>query len=146
MFCDPWLSRYRTFIERWRNPLSLPKEVSVALGCRLGRFPSFQQLAAALMQPGFHPRRLYKFMPRARAERVFDSALRIERFHDRTLCAYHLAGGWMECILSFDGQGQLRRLHVEHPHLNGGERVQLPLRFVHRTLRTEQNVAFPLAW
>jgi hypothetical protein len=71
-------------------------------------------------------------MNRGEAEALFHRAVRIERFSRHTLCSYYFKDGWLEFILQFDEQQQLRRLYLHHKDLQQQEGVELSLRRVNQ--------------
>ncbi|MCB1135648.1 MAG: hypothetical protein KDK78_05210 [Chlamydiia bacterium] len=121
--------RCSRFFYRLSNPVSLPEELCSDLGLSL-KSSSFHSLISQLCHPRFRPCHLTKFMPREKAEKTFSGAVHRERFPERTLCSYYFGGGWLEFTLIFDHSDRLRRLYVEHKDLQGGTRIEIPLRLL----------------
>lgn len=118
------------FMSRFRHHVSLPEDVSSALGIQFSNFISVSQLLRELASPRCHPTRLQRYMKRCEAEKAFQRAVRIERFSRHTLCSYYFKDGWLEFVLQFDEQGHLRRLYIHHKDLDRDEGLELPLRVV----------------
>ena len=99
---------------RFRYPVSLPEEVAEALGLEMTNNITFDKFLERLCCPSCCPHRLTRFMPREMAEELFTTALRRESFKYHTLISYYFKGGWLEFVLYFDEQSQLRRLYIKH--------------------------------
>lgn len=112
---------------RFRYPVSLPKEVGLALGLPISSFASFDDLVALLSVHAHFPEHLKKFMPREAAEQTFHSALKIERFSNSTLCSYYFNEGWLEFNLQFDAESRLRRVYFLHKKIDANEGIEIPL-------------------
>lgn len=117
---------YRFFL-RFRYPVSLPEDVAVALGMPISNYLTFDEFVAQLANPSNHPSRLSKFMPRDQAEAAFENALRKERFLHNTLFSYYFNHGWMEFVLFFDEHSRLRRIYVQHKHIQPEEGIEIHL-------------------
>lgn len=112
---------------RFRHQVSLPEDVSAALGVPLSNFSSLPFLLQELSSPYCRPTRLSRFMDRKQAEAAFAMAVKIERFSRHTLCSYYFKNGWLEFILHFDEQHKLRRLYLHHRDLSLQDGVELVL-------------------
>ncbi len=112
---------------RFRYPVSLPEEVSKALGIQASNNLRFDEFIALLTSPSCHPTSLSRFMPREEAEVLFKTALKKETFVRESLFSYYFDGAWLEFILHFDSQLLLRRLYVHHQliHQEGGVEIHL---------------------
>ncbi len=110
---------------RFRYPVSTPEDVGTDLGIKVSNQLSFNEFIHCLMDPHQRPTKLIRFMPRAQAEEIFQSALRKEKFQSNSLFSYHFKGGWMEFILQFDEQSRLRRLYMRHKELK--HKHELPI-------------------
>lgn len=119
------------FVCRFRHQVSLPEDVSMALGIPLSNFLTVSQLLACLASPSCFPSRLTRFMSRGEAEAGFRKAVRVDRFSRHTLCSYYFKDGWLEFVLQFDEQQQLRRIYVHHKDLPKEEGVELSLKVNH---------------
>lgn len=117
---------YRFFL-RFRYPVSLPEEVASALGVKISSFLTFDEFVRCLTAPTCRPTRLSKFMPREKAEAAFQSALRKERFKQNSLFSYYFSEGWMEFVLQFDEQSRLRRIYLQHKHIQEDRGIEIPL-------------------
>ena len=112
---------------RFRYPVSLPEEVSEALGVPLSNYMSFKDLVKTLSEPLSSPKRLSRFMPRHVAENVFCNAAKQERFCEKTLISYHFPEGWVEFILQFDRESRLRRVYLLHKDIASDQGIELSL-------------------
>lgn len=121
-----WLSLLR-FISRFRHQVSLPEDVAMALGIPLSNFVSMPELLQRLCSPHCCPTRLTRLMKRQDAEAAFNRALRVERFSRHTLCSYYFKNTWLEFVLQFDEQHQLRRVYLHHNQLHREEGVEICL-------------------
>lgn len=120
--------RYLSYLmHKLKYPVSSPKDIAQALGLPLRDFMTFQEFVSHLTQPNCRPLHLKKFMSREAAESFFHSALRKESFQESTLFSYYFNEGWMEFKLSFDGQDRLRRLYLQHKHIEDEKRTEIPL-------------------
>ncbi len=117
---------HRLFI-RFRYPVSLPEDISEALGIPLSNYLSFEEFVEHLISPTCRVTKLTKFMPREKAEYAFRSALRKERFKQNTLFSYYFSEGWMEFVLQFDEQSRLRRIYLQHQKIQSPLGVEIPL-------------------
>ena len=109
---------------RLRYPLSLPRDLGIALGIEVTNSLRFGKMLDTLLSPACQPRRLFKYMPRKLAEEAFDGAVKKERFLHSTLCSFSFNEGWLEFELQFDEESRLRRLYLHHkriPHPRGHE-------------------------
>lgn len=117
----------RHFFLRFRYPVSLPEEVAEALGIPLSNFVTFEEFVNHLTCPSCRPTRLQKFMPREKAEQAFQGALRKELFRQKSLYSYYFNEGWMEFILQFDDQSRLRRIYLQHRHIEQDQGLEISL-------------------
>lgn len=117
---------YRFFL-RFRYPVSLPEDVACALGVELSCYLTFEEFVGRLKCPHFRPTRLRKYMPREQAEDAFSSALRIDRFGQKSLFSYYFNEGWMEFVLQFDDQARLRRVYLQHRDIPDDLGIEIPL-------------------
>lgn len=111
---------------RFRYPLSLPRDVGLALGIEVTNSLRFERVLDILLAPTSQPQRLVKYMPREHAEEAFDGAAKMERFLRSTLCSFYFTEGCLEFELQFDEENRLRRLYLHHKriaHPNGHELV-----------------------
>ncbi len=115
------------FFLRFRYPVSLPEDIAHALGVDLNCYLTFDEFINRLHCPNFRPTRLKKFMPRELAEDAFSSALRIDRFPQKSLFAYYFNEGWMEFVLQFDENAQLRRIYLQHKTIHNDIGLEIPL-------------------
>lgn len=122
----PFLESLLRFIMRFRYPVSLPQELSDALGIQIPNTLSFNRLLQSVAVPKEGIANLHRFMPRNQAEKLFDSAVRKERFRQHSLYSYYFDGAWMEFVLHFDNSERLRRLYVQHKDLDW-DGIELPL-------------------
>ncbi|KIC74972.1 hypothetical protein DB41_IB01050 [Neochlamydia sp. TUME1] len=104
-------------LRRFRYPVSLPEDIAHALGVEFSYGLTFEEFVAQLQCPQLRSTRLKKYMPRQQAEEAFKSALRIDRFSQKSLFSYYFNEGWMEFILQFDEQGCLRRVYLQHKYI-----------------------------
>lgn len=117
---------YRFFI-RFRYPVTLPEDIAEALGIAISNFLTFEEFVLCLTSPSCRPTRLSRFMPREKAEAAFNKAQRKERFQQQTLISYYFSEGWMEFILQFDEQSRLRRIYIQHKHIEKEYGIEIPL-------------------
>lgn len=103
---------------RLRYPCSTPEDVARDLGVELSNSLSFEDLTEKLTCPDCLPSKLYRFMPREQAEKMFTCALRKEHFSLNSIFSYYFQGSWLEFVLYFDGESRLRRLYIRHRTLN----------------------------
>lgn len=111
---------------RFRYPVSLPEDISEALGIPLTNSLSFSDFILQLRNPD-SPIRLAKFMPRLEAEKFFHKAVRKERYVEKTVLSYYFSEGWMEIILQFDRESRLRRVYIHHREIPSDRGLELPL-------------------
>lgn len=118
---------FSRFFLRFRYPISLPEEISEALGVNLPHDISFEEFVRQLTCPSCCPTKLSKFMPRSEAENAFLSAKCTEKFSNRTLICYHFNEGCLEFDLHFDAESRLRRLYIQHKdiHIENGYEIKL---------------------
>lgn len=112
-----FLNIFSQLFFRFRYPFSTPEEIASDIGLNLTNHCSFEELISSLTNPSHRPSKISKFMPRNRAENLFQAALRSERFSCNTLFSYYFKGGWVDFILHFDEQSRLRRLYIFHKDL-----------------------------
>lgn len=114
------------FFVRFRYPLSLPEDVSKALGVPLSNRLTFPEFVSQLVAPALKPTTLKKFMQREKAEEVFCDAPCTERFSQSTLVTYYFKGGPLQFILKFKDE-QLRRVCLLHKDIPQNEGIELRL-------------------
>lgn len=117
---------YRFFL-RFRYPVSLPEDIAGALGVDLSCYLTFEEFVNRLHSPTFRPTRLKKYMPRELAEDAFRSALRIDRFNQKSLFSYYFNEGWMEFVLQFDEHARLRRVYLQHKYIEDDIGLEIAL-------------------
>jgi hypothetical protein len=110
---------------RLRYPFSTPEEIASDIGLNITNQCSFAEFMACLTNPSHKPTKILKFMPRERAEDLFQTALKKERFSYNTLFSYYFKGGWIEFILQFDEKSRLRRLYILHKDLK--QKYEIPI-------------------
>lgn len=110
---------------RFRYPVSTPEDVATDLGLNMNNDLTFEQFMSCLIDPCYRPTKLAKFMPRDKAEDIFQLALRKEKFKQNSLFSYYFNGGWMEFMLQFDEQSRLRRLYIRHKDLK--QKYEIPI-------------------
>ncbi|SCA63319.1 Uncharacterized protein SCG7086_AO_00150 [Chlamydiales bacterium SCGC AG-110-P3] len=115
------------FLCRFRYPVSLPQDIAEVLDLRVTNFIRFDKLLQMVTGPETCPARLSRMMPRAHAERVFRSAVRIDCFHSKSLYSYYFPGGWLEFTLYFDDSSRLRRMFVQHRSIVNEQGVEINL-------------------
>lgn len=113
------------FLLRFRYPVCLPEEVAHALGVNASNFMTFPQFIRQLSCANFRPSRLYKFMPREKAEEAFRNAHCTEQFRNSTLFSFYFPEGWMEFVLEFDDISRLRRVYMHHKHIKEERGIEL---------------------
>jgi hypothetical protein len=114
-------------LNRFRYPVSMPDDVARDLGFRLPNTLSFTDFLKALSSTTYRPTRLWKMMPRYRAEMMFKSALKKEVFPTSTLFSYSFKKSWLVFALYFDDQSRLRRLFVQCPSCVAQKSFDIPL-------------------
>lgn len=112
---------------RFRYPVSLPEDVAKALGIDVSNYITFQEFVKRITSPACRPTKLTKFMPRDQAEEAFQFAYRKERFTQNSLYSYYFNEGWLEFILKFDDQSRLRRVYLQHKHIQEDDGIEIPL-------------------
>ena len=120
-----FLSPFFRLLSRFRYPVSLPEDVAKDLGFSLSNFMSFGELVQCLTHSTTPPANLQRFMPRSQAEKVFQKALRKEKFSQNSLFSYYFNEGWMEFVLQFDDDSRLRRLYIQHKKIK--DKTEIPL-------------------
>ena len=115
------------FFRRLKYPVTLPEEITEALGVTVSKFLSLEELVHYLASSTCRPTRLSKFMSREAAESAFKSAQRKERFRRDTLVSYYFNEGWMEFILQFDESSRLRRVYIQHKDIPHERGIEIPL-------------------
>lgn len=112
---------------RLRYPVSMPEDISSALGIQVGNSIRFKQLLEQLTAPTLKICNFTKFMPREEAERFFKEALRKDRFKQSSLYSFYFTEGWLEFELFFDDDSKLRRLYFHHRQLPSPSKHELML-------------------
>ncbi len=102
-------------LSRFRYPVSLPEDLAKDLGVKLANTVSFRQLLRELHSSDLRCGRLKRFMARAEAEAIFNSALKKESFKSSSLFSYYFNKSWLVFALYFDETERLRRLYVQCP-------------------------------
>lgn len=117
------------FLAHFRHPVSLPEDVSNALGITFSNFLSFPEFIHQLTSPNTIPSRLFKYMSRDDAEEAFETALRKERFAYTSLYSYYFNDSWLEFMLQFDDEDRLRRIYLYHRdiQIRQGEGIEISL-------------------
>lgn len=110
---------------RLRYPFSTPEEVASDIGLNITNRVSFEEFISCLTNPAQRPTKICKYMPREKAEMVFQLARRKEKFRHDSLYSYYFKGGWMEFLLHFDNEKRLRRLYVCHKTLK--QKYEIPI-------------------
>jgi hypothetical protein len=118
---------FARIMQRLRFPVTLPQDITQALGIKLPDPLSFDEFFKNLITTDSIPSKLSKWMPRSQAEAPFYRAQRKERFHENTIFSYYFNEGWLIFILRFDDQGRLRGLQMRHERIKGDEGIQIPL-------------------
>ncbi len=116
---------FSLFFIRLRYPFSTPEEVGSDLGLDITNQCSFKEFIYFLTHPPHPLTKITKFMSRQQAENLFKEARHKEIFRHNTLISYYFNEGWMEILLDFDDEGQLRRLYVYHKDLE--HKVEIPI-------------------
>lgn len=117
-------SFFQLFI-RFRYPVSTPEDVATDLGLEVSNDLTFEEFMSYLVDPSHRPSNLIRYMPREKAESMFQTALRKERFNQNSLFCYYFNGNWMEFMLQFDEQSRLRRLYIRHKALK--QKYEIPI-------------------
>jgi len=115
------------FFLRFRYPVSLPEDVANALGINVSNFLTFDEFVSQLTSSSCKPTSISKFMDRSQVEEAFKGALLKEHFNEKTIFSYYFSEGWMEFVLLFDTQSRLRRIYIQHKHIEQEEGVEIPL-------------------
>lgn len=113
-------------IARFWYPVTLPEEVTEALGVEVSNFLPFESLVEKLQCSCCHPTCLARYMPRKLAESAFKCATSKDVFKDKTLISYYFQEGTIEFVLLFDERAQLRRVFLQHKNLKDDE-IEVPL-------------------
>jgi hypothetical protein len=116
------------FFLRFRYPVTMPEDIADALGIHLSNYITFDEFIGRLTCPTCRPTRLSRFMPREKAEHLFHTAQRKERFQQNTLFSYYFSEGWMEFVLQFDDQARLRRIYLQHKCIKEEKGIEIPLK------------------
>lgn len=119
------IDQFWRFCARFRYPVSLPEDVSQALGIPLTNFITFDQLVSKICST--LPTKLRKFMPREEAEAAFSCAVCKEKFYDNTVCSFCFNQGRIVFVLKFDDQNRLRRIYMQHKLIRSDQGVEIPL-------------------
>jgi len=112
---------------RFRYPVSLPEDLSNALGLAFSNCMTFDEIISKLTHPSTTLIRLKKFMDREEAEEAFESAYKKDRFSKNSLFSYYFNEGWIEFILYFDDESRLRRIYFQHKMIEQDEGIELAL-------------------
>ena len=112
---------------RFRYPVSLPEDVANDLGMKLPNTLSFKEFLHLLSSPHHHPTRIKKFMKREQAEKVFELALKREKFKSSSLFSYYFNKNWLVITLYFDEEDRLRRLYLQCPACEQLDGFDIPL-------------------
>ena len=102
-------------VSRFRYPVSLPEDVSRDLGIHLPNTLNFPDFLKLLASPHHHSSKLCKYLPRHRAEAVFELALKKEKFKSCSHFSYYFNKGWLVFSLCFDEEARLRRVYIQCP-------------------------------
>lgn len=105
------------WLVRFRYPVSLPTDVSQAIGIEMPNSVRFCQLLSQITSPTCRPTKLNKFMNREDAEKAFHLAPRKERFCKSSLYSFCFNEGWLEFELQFDDHSRLRRIYIHHKQI-----------------------------
>jgi hypothetical protein len=122
-----WKDHFWRFCARFRYPVSLPEDISEALGIPLSNFISFDQLVGKIGST--LPTKLSKFMSREEAEAAFSGATCKEKFYDNTVCSFCFTQGRIVFVLKFDEQNRLRRIYLQHKLIRSDQGVEIPLQW-----------------
>lgn len=114
------------FLVRFRYPISLPEDISKALGVPLSNRLPFNEFVNRLAAPALKPTTLSKFMLREKAEEAFCNAPCQERFNESTLITYYFKDGPMQFILKFKDE-KLRRVCLLHKDIPQDEGIEIQL-------------------
>lgn len=117
----------RRLLLRFRYPVSLPEDVSKALGLDISNYVTFDQLVSLVTSPSFMPTTLSKFMPRNKAEEAFKHAQCKECFKRSSLYSFYFSEGWLEFLLEFDDHSRLRRVYMHHKDIQQDRGIEIPL-------------------
>lgn len=105
----------------FKYPCLLPQEVGQALGLEELSFESFASFLSHLEKQSYSNIRLKKFMPRERAEALFNSAPKRETFRSESLFSFQFSNSWLGICLKFDENNLLRRAYLMHERLPKGQ-------------------------
>lgn len=114
-------------LQRFRYPVTLPQDITSALGIKLADSLTFDEFLHQLCTPSWQPSRLKRWMPRSQAEEAFSQAQRKERFGENSVFSYYFSQGWVIFILRFDNMSRLRNLELRHEKIEQENGVQIPL-------------------
>ncbi len=118
------MDQFWRFCARFRYPVSLPEDVSSALGVPLSNFLPFDQLVSKICSS---PTKLSRYMPREEVEAAFSHAVCKEKFNDNTVCSFCFNQGRIVFILKFDDQSRLRRIYFQHKLIRSDQGIEIPL-------------------
>jgi hypothetical protein len=107
------LENISRLLSRFRYPVSLPEDIAADLGISLSNHLSFDALIESLSS--LSPSTLSKWMPRFKAENVFQSAIRKEIFKSCSLFSYKFNQGWVVIALYFNEEARLTRVFLQSP-------------------------------
>lgn len=119
---------YNAFLKLWarfRYPFSTPEDVAKDIGLPITNLISFPDFMNYLIEPSHRPSNLTRLMSKKDAENVFRSAKRKECFQQNSLFSYYFNGTWLEFILEFDDNSQLRRLYLRHKDLKRAHEISI---------------------
>lgn len=119
------LDRIYRLLSRFRYPVSMPEDVARDLGLNISNYVTFSEFINSVIDPLSPPKNLARYMSRDIAEGMFCLARKKEKFKTCSLFSYHFKDGWMEFILQFDNQSQLRRLYICHKHLKEKREISI---------------------
>lgn len=117
----------KNFCVRFRHPVSVPQDISLALGVDIPPFASFDNIIRFLTSPPCCPGTLKKYMLRSRAEKFFANARRQDIFAERILFSYYFLRGCIEFDLRFDQEDRLRRVYVNYSGAKTDLGIELPI-------------------
>jgi hypothetical protein len=117
------LHRVGRVLSRFRYPVSLPEDVSKAVGLPLSNLQSFDKMLSQLTASNVTTIR--RHMPRDQVKQLFEGATRKEYFSGSALFSFWFPSGWLEFSIHFDRCDRVRRVCLLHKNLDS--EVELPL-------------------